>query len=370
MILMHGFARDVYAKQPPDGTLKVAFVGDVGVKSSSRKVMRLVKSEGAQLLVIVGDFDYHNDPTRFFNMVRDEVGGDIPVLIVIGNHDIEKWGGNDGYQQVFQRALAEYPGLQCSGDFGINATCTYKGVSFLLSGATLAGRNHEAYLTEQLSNSSKLWNVCVWHIAHEKFQVGSKEDNRNVNRYEICRNAGAMIVTAHEHSYQRTKTLSSMTERTVSPQWSSVANLAVGPGLSFVTVTGAGGESLRSQTRCLPSSPPYGCNEWASIYTSSQNAKFGVQFVTFGDGGANKASGYFKNTDGAIIDQFTIANLGQLDAPPPTVKRGDFTGDGLVNLFDYNAFLPHFNTVNAQYSLVGDSAVDIYDYNELLRLLR
>ncbi len=57
-------------------------------------------------------------------------------------------------------------------------------------------------------------------------------------------------------------------------------------------------------------------------------------------------------------------------ATPPTAIRGDFTGDRIVNLFDYNAFLPHFNTVNARYSLVGDSAVDIYDYNELLRLLR
>ena len=73
-------------------------------------------------------------------------------------------------------------------------------------------------------------------------------------------------------------------------------------------VSGLGGESIRDQERCLPTTYPYGCSdEWASIYSSDQGAKFGALFIEFHvDGDPGKARGYFKNVDGQIIDEFTI----------------------------------------------------------------
>jgi hypothetical protein len=70
---------------------------------------------------------------------------------------------------------------------------------------------------------------------------------------------------------------------------------------------------MRSQTRCLPASPPYGCNgEWASIYTTNQTpsgaSRYGAQFITFNAGSARTATGYFKNTLGETIDTFTITH--------------------------------------------------------------
>jgi len=64
---------------------------------------------------------------------------------------------------------------------------------------------------------------------------------------------------------------------------------------------------VRDQSRCLPSTYPYGCNaEWAFIYTNQQSATHGAQFITFNSGGAKRATGYFKNISGVTVDTFTI----------------------------------------------------------------
>jgi hypothetical protein len=44
-----------------------------------------------------------------------------------------------------------------------------------------------------------------------------------------------------------------------------------------------------------------------TIYTFNQSAKSGALFIEFHvNGDPNRARGYFKNIDGAIVDQFTI----------------------------------------------------------------
>lgn len=82
----------------------------------------------------------------------------------------------------------------------------------------------------------------------------------------------------------------------------------MGGGSTFAFVSGLGGQEARAQVSCQPVEPPYGCNgEWASIYTNKNGAKTGALFITFGaDGDPTKATGYFKNVDGDVVDTFTI----------------------------------------------------------------
>jgi hypothetical protein len=74
-------------------------------------------------------------------------------------------------------------------------------------------------------------------------------------------------------------------------------------------VQGLGGASTREQLRCLPDTPPYGCNgEWAFIYTDNQNATYGTLFVVLNDGGnPQRARAYFKTIDGDTVDEFQIS---------------------------------------------------------------
>jgi hypothetical protein len=82
-------------------------------------------------------------------------------------------------------------------------------------------------------------------------------------------------------------------------------------------VVGTGGTGLREQIRCTPSSstPPYpslntsdpSCPIWAAIYTTTQGANYGVQFITFNvDGNPKKARSYFKSISGTVLDTFDI----------------------------------------------------------------
>jgi hypothetical protein len=113
-------------------------------------------------------------------------------------------------------------------------------------------------------------------------QIGGKSDATGWEVYEECRIAGAIIATGHEHSYERTRTLTSIQNQIVDPEWPEANNVRVGEGSSFVFVSGLGGASIRNQDRCSPFTFPYGCNgEWASIYTSDQGANSGALFCSF-----------------------------------------------------------------------------------------
>ena len=128
----------------------------------------------------------------------------------------------------------------------------------------------------------------------------------------------AIIAPAHEHSYHRTRTLSSMQFRVVDPGWSDPDVLRVAPGATFAFVSGLGGRSIRDQDRCLPTAFPYGCNgEWARIYTSDQSAEYGALFIEFNVAGdPHAAHGYFKNISGVVIDEFDVSATSDPNHPP------------------------------------------------------
>jgi hypothetical protein len=144
-------------------------------------------------------------------------------------------------------------------------------------------------------------------------QLGSKSNSMGWEVYENCRNAAAIIATGHEHSYSRTRSLISMQDQIVDSSCPDQpgtpdVDVCVSAGRTFAFVSGLGGKSIRNQDRCLPATFPYGCDgEWAKIYTSDQAATYGVLFITFNvNGDTRKATAYFKNIDGQIIDQFEI----------------------------------------------------------------
>lgn len=303
---------------PPPG-FKVAIVADQGINANSWKVMELIRDEGADMAIVPGDFAYNESnasaPELWDEMVTAVLGADYPLFALQGNHDAGQWGQ---YQALLEARLARIPEAVCTGDLGIKSACSYKGLFFLL---TLEG-TEDAYYQGQLAQSDSLWKICSWHKNQRAMQMGGKADDVGWGPYEECRKGGAFIVTGHEHSYSRTKTLSDMSKQTVDSMWSDPSLLRVGANSSFVAVVGLGGKSIRNQNRCLPTTYPYGCNEeWASVYTSNQGAKYGVLFIEFNvDGEARKANGYFKNIDGEIIDTFTLmADAGGVPAPASEV---------------------------------------------------
>ncbi len=309
---------------PPGETpanFTVAFIGDQDINSNSGAVLLLIKNKGAQLVIHSGDVDYHNEPTAFDNMVTNILGSEFPYLIVQGNHDITAWGGPTGYQALLQAridryntdpATPAYDRIICTGPaLGLKSACTYRGLRVLLIDPT-AFTDEDLYIRQELATSTAIWNVCSWHYNQTAMQVGGQTDLVGWADYEECRKGGAIIATAHQHSYARTRTLSNTQTQSVDVAWPDANTLRVVPGSTFVFHSGIGGTNIGSQTRCLPTTFPYGCNgEWAKIYTSSQTppAQFGALFITFNvDGDPKKARGEFFNITNppTLVDSFTI----------------------------------------------------------------
>jgi predicted phosphodiesterase len=295
----------------PQPDLKVAFFGDQGMTAEADEVLELVRQEGADMVIHSGDLDYENDPAAWDGMVTNVLGSDVPYFVVIGNHDESAWDGPKGYQRVAWERIADLPGVKCEGEYGEQSTCTYRGLWFLLSGVGVDDRSktsHADFIQEECSAAPYLWKITNWHQNQTEMQVGDKNHQTGWRVYEESRSCGAIISTAHEHSYGRTRTLTNMVERTLDPTCPTADELCVGPGRTFVFHSGLGGHSIRQQERCFPAEFPYGCKgEWARIYTATQDATHGALFMTFHvDGDPAKAEGYFKNIDGQVVDSFTV----------------------------------------------------------------
>ncbi|MEN9649654.1 MAG: hypothetical protein RL094_621 [Candidatus Parcubacteria bacterium] len=283
------------------GGVRVAFFGDQGLTSQSKDVLRLVKNEGAELLVHLGDIDYADNPDAWVEQYAAILGSSTDYLTVLGNHELKKW---DEYKKKIEEQITSAKYLKCTGENGVESTCTYKDITFVLTTPNLTEKDHVGYIKSQLAISTSTWNVCAWHENMRAMQLGDKKDEVGWGVYEECRKAGAIVATAHEHSYSRTKLLSSFKNKTVATS-SNVLQLE--KGKSFAFVSGLGGQSVRPQKLNGP--------WWATVYTSTQKALPGALFCTFGtNGDKNRAECYFKDIKGRIADQFVVNAVGAKSA--------------------------------------------------------
>lgn len=77
--------------QQSNEKVKIAYVGDQEIKSEAYAVLRTLREEGVQLVVLVGDFDYRDDPEAFVSMLNQELTQfNIPYIAAVGNHDLKK----------------------------------------------------------------------------------------------------------------------------------------------------------------------------------------------------------------------------------------------------------------------------------------
>jgi hypothetical protein len=302
---------------------KVAFVGDQGVKPKSREVLNLIKSEGAQAMVYLGDIDYIDDPAAWNTMINEIVGPDFPIFVVIGNHDTNRWDAPDGYQQLIKDRLTRL-GITWEGDLGVQSTIRYNGLLLVQTAPGIKGKesNFGTYIKDKLASDNSIWKICSWHKNMRLMQVSGKVDETGWEVYEEARKGGAIIATAHSHTYSRTPLLSNIMNQTVASQSDT---LVLTKGTTFVFVSGMGGQSKYAQE--------LSGDWWASIYTKNQGAGFGALFGTFNVNGIpNMATFYFKDLKGVVADSFVVVSQVQDLAPLPPENLVAIPGNGKVTL--------------------------------------
>jgi len=279
---------------PPN--FKVAFIGDQALTENSKAVLRLIKEEKADMVLHLGDFDYASNPDKWDKQINNVLGPNFPYLGLIGNHEVRAWSR---YQEKLQNRLDKIDGASCRGDLGVKSACIYKGLFFILSGVGTMGSGHTAYIRDQLASNNSTWRICSWHKNQRLMQVDNRPDEVGWGAYEECRKGGAIIATAHSHSYSRTQLMDNFETQSVA---STSNTLRIEKGKTFAFVSGLGGRNFDVQNDELAAN-----NWWAAVSTPDQGANFGALFCIFNVNGAeNKAHCYFKDIDGRMADEFDV----------------------------------------------------------------
>lgn len=293
----------------PPPNFKVAFIGDQGLGPNAEAVLRLVKAESVQVLIHLGDFDYEDDPAAWEGQTVKVLGKEFLQLAVLGNHDEARWAGPGGYGALV-KARMERMGVPYVGELGKRCAFKYKGIFFVFTTPGLEGTGHDAFIRQQMAGDASAWRISNWHVNQTKMQAGTKGNEAGWPVYEESRRAGAIIATAHEHSYFRTHLLSDFTNQVVA---SKDDVLKLEKGKSFAFVSGLAGSSIRAQA--------VRGDYVASVYTTDQGADYGALFATFHvDGDPRKAVFQFKDIRGRIADRFTVQS--GVNPDPVAIRTG------------------------------------------------
>lgn len=310
-------ARPAHSQSVPPADFKIAFIGDQGYNAQAEAVLRLIKTEGAKLLIHLGDFDYGDKPVRWESQTDRILGTGFPQFSVIGNHDQARWAGDTGYYAYIKSRMERNGVKDYVGRLGVQCAFKYQGIFFVFTSPNVKApdytlpKPHDAFIKDQLASDNSTWRISSWHVNQRRMQAGSKSDEAGWPVYEESRLGGAIIATAHEHSYSRTHLLSDFPKQTIA---STANTMRLSKGKTFAFVQGLGGAELRPQVDSVALQP-----WWASVYSKTQGAAHGALFGVFNAGGINnRADFYFKDVNGKIVDKFTVySDLGS----PSSVKR-------------------------------------------------
>lgn len=305
----HDFVVSGVSETPAN--IKIAFIGDTQIGSDADAVLRLIKSEGADVVVHAGDLDYGDNPQAFEDHINGTLGENFPYFYSAGNHDAPAWNGPDGYQS-FLEARFNRLGIPWTGQLGVLASFSYQGIFFVATSPDELGVSPEAagaYIRDELAGDQSTWRISFWHKNQRLMQIGGKGDEAGWQVYDESRKGGAIIATGHEHSYSRTYEMGNFESQTISTTANTVNltkdDLSTTPmdeGRSFAFVSGLGGKSIRDAEGDRDRNP-----WWADVYHSDNGGQHGALFGTFHyEGDAKLARFYFKDIDGQVRDVFFV----------------------------------------------------------------
>jgi len=284
------------SKDSRSNSVKIAIIGDQGIGERSQKILRLIKQQKAELLLINGDFDYENDPVAWKRINEEILGEDFPIIAVTGNHDVPRW---DEYQQIIQE-WEQNPKLDCNGEAGVRTTCTYKGIQIVSASPGIFANQSpsvdEKFIKDSFKDSDSIWRICQWHKNMHDMQTGSKGDETGWGVYEECRNQGAMITTGHEHAYARSYLFSNIEEKEIV---STSNEMSIEKGKTIVALSGLGGISSRPLV--------HDGYWWASKENLDTGVDAGVLFCSY-DLTSSLATCYFMDENSNTKDVFYLRN--------------------------------------------------------------
>jgi len=291
--------------------LKVAMIGD-----NNNEVLELVLRENAEIVIHAGDFDYHDDADDFFDEIESVLPDDFPYFLSMGNHDVDAW--DDYHERAMERYERTGSDANCRGAVGVDHICSYKGLLILSSAVgtcSYSATQHINYVDDQFSTFGSMWKIVNWHKNQRLYQLCTKSDETGYGILDASRQHGAIVMTAHEHSYARTYEMSHFQDFEYDDSKFNPTLRSGNDGTSFLFVSGLGGESIRDNCDDLEESPWWastaagnGCTGYCrNNGGANRDVQDGAFFCTFKyNGQPNQALCYFKDTTGYVFDSFMV----------------------------------------------------------------
>jgi acid phosphatase type 7 len=240
-------------------SVRFSVLGDIGSTAASDAVLRSIAGRDDDFTLAVGDLSYGDDGEErtWCRFVTTRVGATHPFELVSGNHESD---GANGDIDRFVRCLPNrLPGLV--GSYGrqwyVDQPATNPLVRVVMISPALDfghgswsyddGTTHQAWLKGAVTGARAAgipWVVVGMH--KPCLSVGNYECDPGRDVVDLLLDTGVdLVVTGHEHLYQRTKPLALGAGcRSVRPGRFTPECVATTGGTTFVTV-GTGGTGLR-----------------------------------------------------------------------------------------------------------------------------
>jgi 3',5'-cyclic AMP phosphodiesterase CpdA len=250
--LTNGTDRLVTAPAPGTATTRFIAFGDSGVGSPEQYALaRLMAADRFDFLMHLGDIVYGSSATTgpathtgyqnwFFDVYRDILRGK-PVFPTIGNHD-DAIGAGRAYRDVFvlpeEGASATYPDHAerfYSFDYGpVHFVSLDTETAFL---DTARRQAQIAWLQGDLAATTREWKVVFFHRPPYStgFEHGSDLTIRSVFSPIFEQNGVQLVLSGHDHDYERTLPMKTDTDPSARPVTYIVSG---GGGAALYTVSG------------------------------------------------------------------------------------------------------------------------------------
>jgi 3',5'-cyclic AMP phosphodiesterase CpdA len=198
-----------YRTYSPAPALHLAVAGDTGdsgsrLRRTAAAMAALDAEDDFDALLLLGDNVYPSgDPARLrstvFEPFADVLDGDTRLLAILGNHDVMK-----GHGQAQLDALG-MPGRWWSERLG----------DVLIVGLDsndIHDPDQRAFLEAELAGTDATWKVIlVHHPPYSAGYQGSNADSRQVVAPIAARYGVQLVLSGHDHDYQRSKPIDGVT---------------------------------------------------------------------------------------------------------------------------------------------------------------
>ncbi|MBM6399566.1 metallophosphoesterase [Phycicoccus sonneratiae] len=275
-------------RSPRPDTLHFSVLGDVGATADSRRVLSAVGAAGDAFTLVVGDLSYGaaGAEPAWCDTVKQAVGPHHPVELVAGNHEDH---GPNGDIDAFRACLPNrLPGLvgRYGQEWYVDVPAVHPLVRVVMISPALdfgagewsyaAGTSHFTWTRDALRSARAAgipWVVVGMHKPCLSVGVYACDPGADLMNL-LLREKADLVVTGHEHMYQRTKRLAlgPSCPAVVPGRYDSGCVTGSG-GTTFVTV-GTGGHELRDVGRS-DSEAGY----FAAVSARNKDAAFGYLAV-------------------------------------------------------------------------------------------